>query len=214
MKKKLYGAHPKIIGGVNVNPKEFMFYQDMLIKLSGGYGVQLEERLKVFEPIVKTAVSDFIQDFGKEEYEKRFVYISAKNLYQNGSSYNREGWHCDGFGSSDINYIWSNASPTQFNFSDFNLSDDDSLSMSEMTEQANPHNDKCYRDLILIRLDELVVHRANPNPYEGVRAFVKVSFSRDRFDLLGNTINPLIDYNWTMRLRSQSRNIPQHNQSK
>lgn len=42
-----------------------------------------------------------------------------------------------------------------------------------------------------------------------MRAFLKVSFSKDKYDLLGNSHNYLMDYNWEMKARKEDRNIPQ-----
>ena len=41
------------------------------------------------------------------------------------------------------------------------------------------------------------------------RTFFKLSFSKDKYDLKGNSHNYLFDYNWEMRERKENRNIPQ-----
>lgn len=42
-----------------------------------------------------------------------------------------------------------------------------------------------------------------------VRTFVKVSISRDKYDLIGNSHNHLLQYDWPMRPRALTRNPPQ-----
>jgi hypothetical protein len=42
-----------------------------------------------------------------------------------------------------------------------------------------------------------------------MRAFLKVSISKDKYDLIGNSHNYLLDYDWQMKERKQERNIPQ-----
>jgi len=42
-----------------------------------------------------------------------------------------------------------------------------------------------------------------------MRAFVKVSFSKDKYDLIGNAVNYEIDYNWNFKPRENTRNVPQ-----
>ncbi len=41
------------------------------------------------------------------------------------------------------------------------------------------------------------------------RTFLKVSFSRDKYDLAGNSHNSRLDYDWPMRERGLTRNTPQ-----
>lgn len=42
-------------------------------------------------------------------------------------SFNRMGYHSDGFLTDDINYIWCDNNPTIFNISAFNLTLDENL---------------------------------------------------------------------------------------
>ena len=208
----MYGQKPVVIGRFNTECKEMMFYQDMLIKIEHGPKFHIEERLRVFAPIIERCEKDFIDTFGLFDYFTRYMYLSAKHLFQPANqSYNRPGWHSDGFGSNDINYIWSNKFPTVFNNSVFNLSNDDKLSMNEMAEQALPENDFTYPDDSLIRLDQYNIHRVATNTPAGFRTFVKVTFSRSKFNLLGNTHNYELDYNWQMKPRGIDRNVPAAN---
>lgn len=61
----------------------------------------------------------------------------------------------------------------------------------------------------LLRLDQFCIHRVALAYMPVVRTFLKVSFSPDRYDLIGNSHNFLINYNWSMRERGIARNIPQ-----
>src|SRR5690606_32431237 len=62
----------------------------------------------------------------------------------------------------------------------------------------------------IYRLDETVIHRCGYSiSKEAVlRHFVKVSFSKEKYNLKGNSHNYLLDYNWEMKERSNSRNHP------
>jgi len=42
-----------------------------------------------------------------------------------------------------------------------------------------------------------------------MRTFVKISFSKDKYDLIGNSHNYEMDYKWDMKERKEERNIPQ-----
>ncbi len=131
-------------------------------------------------------------------------------MYQvNGCSFNRKGYHSDGFLTNDINYVWCDKNPTVFNYSPFKLTLDDTISMKEMEEQANEEAIEIYPENSLLRLDQYNIHKVSENKGLVLRTFVKVSFSTDKYDLKGNSKNHLLDYNWNMRDRKKERNIPQ-----
>ena len=204
-----YGTLPKNLGVFEVDCLEMMFYQDMLIKDKQGTELKTEERLNPFNELLGVVSCHFVGEYGLDRYVNSYVYISAKNIYQaTGCPFNRPGWHTDGFMSNDINYVWSDKFPTIFNTSEFSLTNDHNISIKEMTEQALPENDMTFPNGTLLRLNQYNVHRVPEIDKQGMRCFLKVSFSDDRFDLKGNTINPLIKYNWEMKDRQVTRNVP------
>lgn len=206
----IYGDKPKDLGVIDIDCHEMMFYQYLPIKLEKQIHPKIEDRLKCFEPLIGAACCDFIADFGLIKYTECYVYLTAKHMFQGGSnSFNRMGYHSDGFMTDDINYLWSNSSPTIFNISRFNLTQDDIISMDEMEIQAKKENEFQYPEKSLLRLNQFVIHKVNPVQKEGIRTFVKISFSNDKYDLIGNAHNYLLDYNWNMRNRKNTRNIPQ-----
>ena len=205
-----YGQLPKELGTFNVECKEMMFYQYLPIKLIGESKIVMEERLNCFDELIGRACCDFIGVYGLDRFVNSFVYISAKYLYQQKNcAYNRLGWHCDGFMSDDINYVWSDKNPTVFNDSEFNITQDDRISMKEMEQQALPERNFTYPENTLIRLDQYNVHKVADEQEEGLRTFLKISISKDRYDLIGNAHNYLLNYDWEMKLRQAERNIPQ-----
>lgn len=209
-----YGQCPVVIASdihtVNDYNEPF-FYQDMPFKMAKDECInKLEDRLMIFDRMIRCAIDDFIAIRGVQALVDSYVYITAKRQFiQPGCSYNREGYHCDGFGTDDINYIWSDMCPTVFNSSDFNLSADDSLSMIEMTEQAKKCNEYVYPNNTLLRLDKYNVHKVGEITQPCYRTFLKLSFSKDKYNLIGNSHNHLISYNWEMRPRGMNRNVPQ-----
>ena len=75
-----------------------------------------------------------------------------------------------------------------------------------MEEQAKLENNYSFPDKTLVRMGRSVLR---VGPYiEGHRVFVKVTFSQEKFNLLGNSHNYLIDYDWPMRKRRKERNVP------
>jgi hypothetical protein len=153
---------------------------------------------------------DFIANFGLNKYIESYVYLTAKHMYQgDGMYFNRGGYHTDGFLTEDINYIWSDRFPTVFNTSSFKLSMDDVLSCKEMEEQSAIENEYTFKDRSLLCLNQYNVHKIAKITAGAMRTFLKLSFSKDKYDLIGNSKNYLLNYNWDMRPRLISRNIPQ-----
>ena len=205
-----YGELPKELGIFEVPCQEMMFYQYLPIKVKNHVNPIYESRLKCFDQLVGAVCCDFIGEFGLDRYMNSYVYLTAKHLYQPpNTSFNRMGWHSDGFLTEDINYIWCDKYPTIFNTSEFNLTLDDSLSMREMEKQALEENDFQFKENQLLRLNQFNIHKVAPITDGCMRTFVKLSFSEDKYDLVGNSHNFEIDYNWEMKQRGESRNIPQ-----
>jgi len=207
----MYGDKPTDLGIFQVNCPEMMFYQYLPIKMAGSKEVEMEQRLKYFDQIIGTTLCDFVGTYGLNRFIDSYVYITAKKLFNMpGCNFNRGGWHSDGFMTDDINYIWSDCYGTIFNTSEFQLSMDDSGSLVEMEKQADPVNDLTYPDGTLLRLDQFNIHRVADIDKVALRTFLKVSISKDKYDLEGNAHNYLLDYDWQMRKRNQDRNIPQN----
>jgi len=205
-----YGELPKELGIFEVDCKEMMFYQYLPIKMPNETQPIYEQRLNCFDKLIGAICCDFIGEFGLDNYVESYVYLTAKYLYQMPNcSFNRMGWHSDGFLTDDINYIWCDKYPTIFNKTDFDLPLNDLLSMEEMEKQAKPFNDVTYKENQLLRLNQFNIHKVAPIEKGGMRTFLKVSISKDKYDLIGNSHNYLLDYNWQMKQRNEVRNIPQ-----
>lgn len=205
-----YGQLPKALGIFEVECKEMMFYQYLPIKMPNETQPIYEPRLKCFDKLIGAICCDFIGEFGLDNYVNSYVYLTAKFLYQiPNCSFNRMGWHSDGFLTDDINYVWCDKYPTIFNDSDFKLTLDDAISMVEMKKQASAFNDVTYKENELLRLNQFNIHKVANVTDGGMRAFLKVSISKDKYDLIGNSHNYLMDYHWQMKERKQERNIPQ-----
>lgn len=208
-----YGDKPTPIGCINIDCKEMMFYQYLPIKMIKKYAFQVEERLQVFLPLIELVVSDFETKFGTKEMIDSYVYLTVKRQFvSKNKRINRPGYHSDGFLTDDINYIWSDENPTVFNTSEFKLSQDDEVSLKEMTDQALIENEIIFPNNTILRLNQFNIHKVNEDSkFEGLRTFVKVSFSKDKYDLEGNSHNYELHYNWEMKPRKLQRNIPQSN---
>lgn len=218
----MYGSLPQVIGQFNIKGSELQYYQYLPIKFSSlenhkyAYGHFLEKRLqnnRGLLEILHKIKEDYSCVFGEQDYNKSYVYLTFKRLYQKCCGFNRQGWHSDNFGDDCITYLFSDCQPTVFNTTKIFLSKDDELCLIEMQKQIDEKNNITYPNNTLLRLDQYVIHRV-AKPIEGVRTFLKVSISKDRYNLEGNSMNYLLDYNWDLRKRNKERNIPQDGYSR
>jgi hypothetical protein len=204
----IYGAPPVDLGLIDLSPVEMMAWLYCPIKLPGSYEATIPANLEQFYPIVNRVFTDLANIDGALFVS--YVYITAKTLWVTADNPgNRPGWHSDGFMTDDLNYVWSDRNGTLFwePAEKVAFVQDHNASLKEMELcEAGPH--KVYPDKHLLRLDQTVMHRVADVMTAGMRTFVKVSVSRHKYNLAGNSINhafgPLGDY----APRSAERNHP------
>lgn len=206
----IYGKLPDDLGLIDLSPTEMMLYQYLPVSTPGMNGWHISENLRQFWPILeKVRISE-----GAVKWYDRYVYLTVKNMWVSGDYVgNRPGWHSDGFGTDDVNYIWYDREPTEFLEDSFTLLDDCPNAMQVMEDRARgegggPAYSATYPDKHLLRLTPEVIHRTKPFVKPGMRCFVKVSVSRDRYNLLGNSINHGLAERWDMQPRELERNHP------
>lgn len=181
----IYGNLPTNLGPIDLSPSEMMYWMYCPIKLPGTTKATIPENLKQFGEII-LAVQ---QDLG-ERWERSYIYITAKTLWVSGDYVgNRPGWHSDGFGSDDLNYIWADRAPTEFVQGSWTFTDDHVVSLTEMEHTAQGLPIVTYSDKVLLKLDPSVIHRSPVNFEAGMRTFVKISVSDNQYNLQGNSIN-------------------------
>lgn len=198
-----YGALPKDLGLVDINPKEMMFWMYCPIATPTSE-IRLPDNLQQFAPIVS-----LVRDYDWDLFDMSYVYLTAKTLWVSGEYIgNRPGWHSDGFGTTDLNYIWYDRAPTEFYEDSFELPRDCDDAMDIMERHAYGKKIITYADKHLLALDPRVIHRCPVGFAPGMRTFVKVSISKDRYNLEGNSINHKIAERWPMISRQVERNHP------
>lgn len=209
----MYGQLPLDLGTFELTSvPEMMFVQYLPIKMrdNGLVDMRVPKNLDPFSLVIGAAACAFVGEYGLDKFVDSYIYISAKRMWQDkGNQFNRGGWHCDGFMTDDINYVWSDSAPTVFNRTKLDLTQDDTISMRELEVKTLRQLDMIYPDKSLLRLNQYVIHRVNPSPEAGMRSFIKISFSKDKYDLEGNAHNHLFKYDWKMKPRNIERNIPQ-----
>lgn len=207
-----YGHAPEVVGQFDLDWDEYMHYMYLPILMDPDRDIypariRLPERLKFLVPLIEQVML-------KEMYlgnEYNYIYVTARRGFAcPGDPLNRPDWHCDGFGTDDVNYIWTDAYPTEFAVQEFDdISDDHVRSIEQFNEQAIETPFERHETRTLLRLDPYVVHRAPEIPVPGgERGFIKISVSNNQYNLKGNSHNYLFDYDWKMWDRAELRNDP------
>lgn len=204
----IYGEAPIDLGRIDICPVEMMFWQYCPIKLPGTWDTITPPNLRQFWPVVNAALDDC-----KARWFESYIYITAKTMWVSPENPgNRPGWHSDGFLTDDLNYVWSDVSPTVYWEPPQRIAfrADHNLSLYEMRAAAehDTGNHKRYADKHLMRLDQRVIHKVDDRAMGGMRSFVKVSVSHHPYALIGNSINHALPTNWTYAPRSVERNDP------
>lgn len=173
---------------------------------------RIPQRLRFLRDAVDQACIDYGMTLGGD-LNDTYIYLTARRgIATPDNPINRPGWHCDGFGTDDINYVWFDRFPTLVAFQTFErISKSHITSARQFENQA--HNIHELSPLTLFRFNPYVVHAApcSSIPHTGaMRSFLKISFSKHRYNLVGNSHNYLFDYDWKMFDRSDVRNDPHY----
>lgn len=207
MTEAFYGKPPRDLGLVNISPIEMMFWLYCPIKLPRSNECTVPDNLLGFMPLVEAVR----RDLPPEVWRANYIYLTAKTLWvTHENPGNRRGWHSDGFMTDDLNYVWSDRDGTLF-WTPLDLitfTQDHSLSLAEMDEAAELGPHKTYPDKHLLKLDQSVIHRVADFAAAGVRSFAKISVSRHRYNLAGNSINHALAADWELIERKPERNHP------
>lgn len=201
-----YGFPPRDLGRVALAPVEMMFWLYCPVKLPDSHAMVIPPNLMQFLPLLELAKYDC-----RNRWKENYVYLTAKTLWVSPENPgNRPGWHSDGFMTDDLNYVWSDRDGTLFwepeQPRDF--VQDHVASLAEMASAASAGPVKQYPDKHLLRLDETVIHRVADFGAPAMRTFVKISVSRHKYNLVGNSINHLLPVNWAFAPRAAERNHP------
>lgn len=193
-----YGQLPEPLGKFEIDLPEYMYILYMPIRFPKGDYV-IPSQLEAIKPLLEEV----------RYSDKDYVYVTVKHMIHGvGSSFNRDGWHSDGYMSDDVNYVWCSNESTHFTEVTVDSSSlvgdhtKDLLKLNELVaHQSQPVVQ--YPEKTLLRLDQYNIHRApiNKNSTEVERTFIKISVSPDKYNLKGNSRNPLLNYSWDMKER-------------
>lgn len=219
-----YGMAPTPIAEFDLPDwQEFMHYLYLPVRIPrsdrGGRGradFGIPDRLSFLWGSIGSVLGD-----ARAHLQDPYIYVTARRGFATpGNPLNRPGWHCDDFGGTDLNYIWCDEFPTRVLRADpgsIDMPADDMESMKVMDDLAEmvtwPNTDDIWiepvRTRTMYRLTPHVIHDTPIIPAPGgMRSFFKISVSNHRYDLIGNSHNYLLDYDWPMVSRDVLRNQP------
>lgn len=209
--RKVFNGEFKFPNVIPFWEQQMLFEQYQLIKTKGKLvdSIELPPEHSALLSLVFKSLDDFDRFYGSSE--EHYVYLTIKRGYHsNFNPHNRGGWHIDGYGTEDVNYVWCDAHPTEYveMESPTNLCHEECLSYLEReATEYQIHEIKPYQLYDIGR----AVHRVSSKEFDGMRTFIKISFSEQPYSHLGNKINPkfIKEYKtWNWVERQKQRNCP------
>ena len=205
----MFGVAPDLVRRFAPRWDEYMHYLYLPVAMPAIGGIRLPQRLLFLKELITEIM--LAENWWDGYYNAGYVYVTARRGYATpGNPLNRPGWHTDGFGTEDVNYIWTDRYPTRFALGAFkDISTDHVRSAEQFEEQAPGMEIITYEPGSLLRLDPFVVHCTPEIPAPGgERSFLKISLSKQRYNLRGNSHNYGLPYAWKMWDRAEVRNDP------
>lgn len=200
---KIYGKLPIYCDSYMFDLPEVMYYLYLPVRMHGSR-LLTPGNLDCCREMIAAAEAHAGREFA-------YTYLSARKGYATPDNpLNRPGWHCDGFGTDDLNYVWWVGPSTRFAHQSFSgIVSDHNRSLTQFTEQVSENSIVTYPERGLYQLDPTVVH-ATPiiEPPGCMRQYVKVSLSDSRYNLENNSHNYAFDYSWPLHSRDALRNDP------
>ena len=184
---------PCVVANYDVSGLEFCNIVYMCVKQAGSSEYQIPENIRdLIEQIIPDIYS-LSPNLYNDDWTK-YCYVTIKKMFiQPHTLGNREGWHIDGFKSDQENFIWSDsdAVPTEVSLGDFELTNDHNKSLTEMLEQSCNNFNLQLESNRLYMLDQECVHRPTLNKTNTsvLRTFIKVTYSKELFNCIGNAWN-------------------------
>lgn len=196
------GKAPIYIGKFDMTLTEVMYYLYLPIRMEDSR-IKLPPNVEVLRCMVEAAIC------WSSPRTFKYIYLSARKGWATPDSpLNRPGWHCDGYGTPDINFVWWTGPGTRFAVQPFyNISADHLVSLLQFEAQIVLDMIVQPPEKTLWMIDAQVVH-STPiiEPPGCMRQYVKISLSDEKYNLYGNSHNYAFDYDWPMVDRALVRN--------
>ena len=194
---------PTVHGRADFPRRTGLYVLDMPIKMPGT-DYRIPSNLSQYAPLIKRIA----ERGGSDGY----CYLTVD---ESGMSRNH-GCHVDGFQGErigdplpcDHSFIMYDRGDTDFFKTKFSVEGLDRTKhnfFKEFDKQVTTGDIVRYAPNIILEMDCYTIHRAAD--VQGDRTFFRMSYSMREFDRLGNTINPMFNYDWDMVVRDISRSL-------
>lgn len=208
MKLRPIGSAPVRISSFKFDLPEVMYYLYLPVVMGREWRrIEMPHNIHCLYSMVVSA-----RNFANEHYnwDPKYAYISArKGWATKDNPLNRPGWHIDGYGSSDLNFVWWAGDGTRFAIQEFkDVSPDHTRSLEQFEEQVDLSKVETPEAKTLYLIDQSVVHATPDIVTPHMRQYVKISFSEHEYALENNSHNYAFQYNWKMQGREEIRNDP------
>lgn len=208
-----YGVGPLNVGPFeDIDLKEMMYYLYLPVMMRDEtmYDVRLPDNVNCTWPLIKEVLAYCSRTMRTYQY----VYLSARKGWATPDNpLNRPGWHCDGFGTDDLNFVWWKGPGTRFWVGDvpaqfepiskdhlYSLQQFDGIARHMPTNIMSPPQKRLYA------ITPKCIH-ATPLIEQGcMRQYIKISCSNHRYNLADNSHNYLFKYDWPLHDRAEIRN--------
>lgn len=202
----IYGKLPVFLGQYEFSLREVMYYLYLPVKM-GMSRVLVPPNVEMCRRIINIALNHCLTE---KDRDYRYVYLSARKGWATPDNpLNRPGWHADGFGTDDLNFVWWEGPSTRFAHQSFEgiVANDHVRALEQFDAQVKPESVVTYPEHGLYVLDPSVVHATPIIQAEGcMRQYIKISMSNQRYNLENNSHNYLFDYSWPLTSREAARN--------
>jgi metallo-beta-lactamase family protein len=206
---------PSVVGELK-NKKSFSQQRGLRLLdmafLLAGQGVQVPKVLEPYLEAIEMAIKHeqaINPDFNLEDYNG-YITIDQK-LIEPSKTQRRYGPHGDAYVTEENTaeesniltnntYVAYDVQPTDYYAGPFPLGDidsqDDERVLKHFAELALTQTPIQYPGYTLLRMTPYDIHTPSVNTHAETieRTFIKITFSKERFNLLGNRINPLFSY--------------------
>ena len=181
---------------------------DLPIKMAGDSRYLVPIELQPYRAIIQSAIDVETQVNPSINDYLCYITVDSSQVEAN-TTQRRGGLHVDGFQGSrlgeplllDHSFLIYDCLPTQFYEGPFDVRDVDISKYNvfyEFDKRALNMIPVSFDSHQLLFVDAYTVHAGVHAPHNLKRTFIRISFSVREFDRLGNTHNPLFEYNWSM----------------
>lgn len=178
---------------------------DMPLRLAGDSEYRLPINWIKIRSILESLIS--IEHANNPHWKDYHTYltIDVKNVMTN-EQQRHGGLHVDGFQGERIidktkitrNYVGTTNGGTQFWNQPFKVVDPAKFNVFEGFDLQRVGMPFIAVPDCFYFMDAYMVHESGYADHDGLRVFMRLTYDMKKFDRLGNTHNPNLDYNWDM----------------